>query len=141
MKKSLLDTDIFSEILKGINPTIRINTARYLAEHSKLCISTITILEIVKGFQKLNQGEKISRLKSNFDQLEIFPLDAEAGELAGKIYADLEKTGLTIGRADPMIAAIAVVHGLDLVTGNTAHYKRIVDLSYRLKLSNWRDIQ
>ena len=40
--------------------------------------------------------------------------------------------------ADPMIAAIALVHGLDLVTGNTAHYQRIQQLGYQLVLVNWR---
>ena len=42
------------------------------------------------------------------------------------------------GRCDPMVAAIAIIHGLDLVTGNTAHYQRIQQLGYVLALVNWR---
>jgi len=38
-----------------------------------------------------------------------------------------------------MIAAIVVVHGLELVTGNTAHYQRIQQLGYPLTLVNWRN--
>jgi predicted nucleic acid-binding protein len=43
-----------------------------------------------------------------------------------------------IGRADPMIAAIAIDQGLELVTGNTAHYQLIQELGYPLTLVNWR---
>jgi len=40
--------------------------------------------------------------------------------------------------ADPMIAALAIEHGLDLITGNTAHFQRIQKLGYPLSLVNWR---
>jgi len=64
--------------------------------------------------------------------------DQAAAELAGRIAGDLDRTGQPIGRADPMIAAIALEKGLDLVTGNTAHYQRIQQLVYSLTLVNWR---
>jgi tRNA(fMet)-specific endonuclease VapC len=37
-----------------------------------------------------------------------------------------------------MIAAIALPHGLELVSGNTSHYQRIQQLVYPLALANWR---
>ena len=37
-----------------------------------------------------------------------------------------------------MIAAVAITNGLELVTGNTAHYQRLHPLSYPLTLVNWR---
>jgi tRNA(fMet)-specific endonuclease VapC len=36
------------------------------------------------------------------------------------------------------IAAIALEHGLELVTGNTAHFQRVQQLGYPLTLANWR---
>lgn len=51
---------------------------------------------------------------------------------------DLERTGRTIGRADLMIASVAIVRSVVLVTGNTAHYQNIIDLGYELELENWR---
>jgi Arc/MetJ-type ribon-helix-helix transcriptional regulator len=51
---------------------------------------------------------------------------------------NLERVGRPIGRCDPMIAAIAITNGLELVTGNTAHYQRIQQLGYPLVLANWR---
>ena len=37
-----------------------------------------------------------------------------------------------------MIAAIALEHGLELVTGNTSDFQRVQQLSYPLILANWR---
>jgi tRNA(fMet)-specific endonuclease VapC len=46
--------------------------------------------------------------------------------------------GQPIGRADPMIAAIALRYDFTLVTGNLSHYQRIQALGYGIKLDNWR---
>jgi tRNA(fMet)-specific endonuclease VapC len=54
--------------------------------------------------------------------------------LAGRITGDLDRIGQPIGRVDLMIAAIAIDQGLELVTGNTAHYRRIQQLGYPLTL-------
>lgn len=37
-----------------------------------------------------------------------------------------------------MVAATAVVHGVELVTGDTSHYQRIQQVGYALTLVNWR---
>jgi tRNA(fMet)-specific endonuclease VapC len=37
-----------------------------------------------------------------------------------------------------MVAAVAITHGLELVTGNATHYQRIQQLGYPLTLANWR---
>jgi tRNA(fMet)-specific endonuclease VapC len=58
--------------------------------------------------------------------------------LAGRITDDLDRLGQPIGRADPIIAAVAIDQGLELVTGNTGHYQRIQQLGYPLALVNWR---
>ena len=62
----------------------------------------------------------------------------DTAELAGRIAGELERIGQPIGTADPMIAAIALHHGLELVTGNTAHFQRIQQIGYPLTLANWR---
>jgi len=95
-------------------------------------------MEIVKGLHKLQQPLRVQQFTGNLGSLEILSFDAAAAELAGFIYADLERTGQPIGWADPMIAAVAIRHGLLLTTGNTAHYQRIIALGYPLRLDNWR---
>ena len=69
---------------------------------------------------------------------EVLSFDPTAAELAGRIGGDLARSGQPIGRADPMIAAIALAGGLELATGNTAHYQRIQGHGYPLVLVNWR---
>jgi len=68
----------------------------------------------------------------------VIAFDRAEGELAGRIAGELERLGRPIGTADSMIAFIALKHGLELVTGNTAHFQRIQQLGYPLTLANWR---
>ena len=68
----------------------------------------------------------------------MLPLDREEAEIAGRIQGQLERNGRSIGRADPMIAAVAIVQRRVLVTGNLAHYQYIVEAGYDLSLENWR---
>jgi tRNA(fMet)-specific endonuclease VapC len=138
MDKALLDTDIFSEILKGIDPSVVDRAVAYRSIWGRYTTSMITVLEIVKGLHKVQRESEIQRFLEALSTVELLTLDLQAAERAGRIYADLERTGQPIGRADPMIAAIALQHGLTLVTGNRAHYRRIQSLGYDLALGNWR---
>ncbi|MGA7497278.1 MAG: PIN domain-containing protein [Isosphaeraceae bacterium] len=138
MNKALLDTDIYSEVLKAINPTVAQNAATYRQTHGVLTLSVITMLEIVKGCQQAQATGRMQRFLNAVAQEEVLSLEAPAAELAGRIAGDLDRTGQTIGMADPIIAAIALEHNLELVTGNAAHFQRIVRLGYPLTLVNWR---
>jgi tRNA(fMet)-specific endonuclease VapC len=51
--KALLDTDIFSEILKGIDQNVVAHATAYRAALGHYTISVITVMEIVKGLHKL----------------------------------------------------------------------------------------
>jgi len=61
MQKTLLDTDIFSEILKQKNPNVINKAMQYFEQFGAYCISTITIMEIVKGFHKVQRENHIQR--------------------------------------------------------------------------------
>jgi len=138
MNKALLDTDIYSEILRGVNATVTAHARTYRQAHGRLTLSVITVMEMVKGLQKVQRPQKIATLLTHVGSEEVLEFGQPAAETAGRIWGDLERTGQPIGLADPMIAAIALVHGLELVTGNTAHYQRIQQLGYPLTLVNWR---
>jgi len=69
---------------------------------------------------------------------DVLDFQQPAAELAGRIWGDIDRTGQPIGCADPMIAANALTHGLELATGNISHYQRIQQLGYPLTLVNWR---
>ena len=70
--------------------------------------------------------------------VEILPLDDAAGRLAGRINADLERTGRIIGLPDVLIAAIALRHDLPVVTGNVTHFQQVQAAGYAVAVDNWK---
>ena len=138
MDEALLDTDIVSEVLKGRNTQVAAHARTYISQHGCLTTSALSVLEIVKGYEKVGRPADLQRVLSIIDSHVILPLDAAAAEIAGRIDAFLEKSGQPIGRIDPMIAGIAIRHGLTLVTGNVSHYERIRALGYNLELEDWK---
>jgi tRNA(fMet)-specific endonuclease VapC len=138
MNKALLDTDIFSEFLKGHDPKLQQNAAVYRQTIGPLTISVVTVMEMIKGLHKMNREPAIQAVLSRLAAEEVLGFDINSAEKAGRIHADLERTGQPIGWADVVIAAIALRHGLELVTGNTGHYERIQLIGYPLVMRNWR---
>ena len=141
MNKALLDTDIFSEIIKGRHHKVKSKSNAYLLRFGNFIISALTVIEVVKGLQKKGKHDKITKLLSEIknDGTEILPLTFAASVLAGEIIGSLEQQGKPIGFADPIIAAIAIDRNLPLVTGNIKHYERIQKLGYPLDLENWKE--
>lgn len=138
MSKVLLDTDILSEINKAKDPIVADNARRYLAEHARLTFSTVTVMEVVAGYSRRQSEEKLRRFLEMTHRSDVLPFDTIAAELAGRIHADLQRAGWDIGGPDTMIAAIAVQHGLPLVTGNRSDYVRVQEVGYPLRLESWR---
>lgn len=139
VNKSLLDTDTLSLINKALHPSVQLIAERYLAVFSSFSLSTITVMEIVRGYHLAGRHDRLANFISGLAAHEILPFTQSTAELAGEIDADLQCAGQPIGRADPMIAATAIEHGLVLVTGNTGHFERIQAMGYPLLLDNWRD--
>jgi tRNA(fMet)-specific endonuclease VapC len=139
VNKSLLDTDILSEVSKGINQTVTRNATVYRQAHGFLTLSAISVMEVIQGYRRVGRSNRIQAFRNAIASEEVIPFGQPAADLAGHIAGDLDRVGRPIGRCDPMIAALAIVNGLELVTGNTTHYQRIQQLGYPLTLANWRN--
>jgi tRNA(fMet)-specific endonuclease VapC len=96
-------------------------------------------MEIVQGYQQKQAARQLQAFVTALPSQEVLPFDEADAKLAGHIAGELERTGQPIGTADSMIAAIAIEYGLELVTGNTAHFQRVQQLGYPLTLVNWRN--
>ncbi len=138
MNKSLLDTDILSDVGKGVNQTVTRNANTYRQAHGFLTLSVISVMEVIQGYQRVGAANRLQVFRNAIASEEILLFDQDAADLAGQIAGDLDRVGRPIGRCDPMVAAIAIIHSLELVTGNTSHYQRIPQLGYPLTLANWR---
>ena len=138
MNKALLDTDILSDIGKAKDATVAANAKTYRRSFGHYTLSTVSVMEVVKGFQKTQATGRLNAFLATLPHMEVLPFDQPAAELAGRIAGDLERIGQPIGVADTMIAAIAIENGLELATGNTSDFQRVQQLGYPLVLVNWR---
>jgi tRNA(fMet)-specific endonuclease VapC len=138
LNKALLDTDILSEIIKGVDRTVAVNATSYRRAFGHDTLSAVSVMEIVQGFQKNQSTRRLQSFLASLVTQEVISFDEVDGELAGRIAGELDRVGRPIGAADSMIAAVAIGQGLDLVTGNTAHFQRVQQLGYSLTLANWR---
>ena len=138
MNKALLDTDILSEIGKGIDKVVAGNAFTYRQNYGFLTLSVISVMEVIQGYQRVGGSSRIQAFRNALITEEVLLFDQTAADLAGQIAGDLDRIGKPIGRCDPMIAAVAITHELELVTGNTSHYQRLLPLGYSITLVNWR---
>lgn len=138
MNKAILDTDIFSEVLKAKNAIVRSRSATYRQTFRRYTIAAPSVVEIVGGLAHANQYQKLAGFRLMLKSVEVLPLGSVEADLAGQITGVLARAGTPVGVIDPMIAAVAIVHQLTLVTGNTQRFERIAALAYPLRLDNWR---
>jgi predicted nucleic acid-binding protein len=68
----------------------------------------------------------------------VLPYDAATARVYGQIRAILEVKGKPLADADLQIAATALYHGLELVTGNIRHFRRVPDLVLNSVLADSR---
>ena len=139
MHKTILDTDILSDFLRGKNTNVVRHAEAYLREHGRLTISVITAFEIVRGRHQAQQFERAAQFLDWTKSAELLAFDYACARLGGEIAGTLLRSGATVGVADTLIGATAVVHGITLVSANIEHYQRLA--AFGLRIENWRDAQ
>ena len=71
----------------------------------------------------------------------VLPYHLAAARVFGEIRARLEESGNMLPDADLQIAATALCHDLELVTGNVRHFKRIAELKINPILDRSRRVR
>jgi tRNA(fMet)-specific endonuclease VapC len=128
----LLDSNIWIEVLKGRN-------ARLIDRFTQIRVVDLAACSPVRA-ELMHGAEKYKDVKarreqvaSTLDRVVSFPFDDRCAERYGLIRHDLEQRRCVIGPFDLQIAAIALTHGLTVVTGNEKEFGRV----HGLKIENW----
>lgn len=112
----LLDSDVIIWHLRGHEPTAKLLDV--IDMEQPLGCSAVSTFEVWSGVRP-----KEEEATSEFlDALYTVPVNREIALQAGEYWRQFRRRGITLGRADALIAATARVLGLALVTYNGDHY-------------------
>lgn len=131
MLKYMLDTNIVIYTMKQRPIEVK---EKFNAVSTQLCISSISVAELIFGAENNQTPEKNLKIIENFlSRLQILDYGVDAAIQYGNIKAHLKKIGTPIGENDLHIAAHARSKGLILVTNNTKEFERVP----ALQIENW----
>ena len=131
MLKYMLDTNIVIYVLKQ-RPVSALST--FNKHQNQMCISAITLAELIHGAEKSQKTEQNLATIDNFvSRLEVLSYSPEAAAHYGDIRAGLEEAGSVIGVNDLHIAGHARANGLIVVSNNEREFARVPGL----RTENW----
>lgn len=123
----VLDTNVVSEPLRQMPDRA---VLRWLAKHAAdVAITSITIVELRFGVERMPEGSRREHLRAAVDDLivgaaeRILPFDVEAADTAGRLRARQESVGRPVSVEDVMIAAICLAGGHSLATRNVRDFE------------------
>jgi predicted nucleic acid-binding protein len=112
----LIDSDIIIEILRG-NKKIKASFDAIKSHNTNIYYSPVSKAEIFAGaFEKEKDDIKIF-----FNQMLCLDITDTVGEKAGNFLNSFSKSH-NIGLGDALMAATAILYGLELITQNIRHY-------------------
>lgn len=125
----LFDTDAISELLRPRPLQPYIEWLKAVPRDAQF-ISAVSVGELFKGaYRSPAKDRHLSNIEERvLPAVTILPFDLSAARVFGMIRAELEMAGNILPDADLQIAATAIYHDLELVTGNIRHFHRIPKL-------------
>ncbi len=126
----LLDTNVVSELLRP-KPDSRV--AEWVAAQAleTLHVSAVTQAEMLFGVRLMPAGKRQREIEAAVHAIfsqdfagRVLAFDTHAAPTYADIVAARRREGYPISQFDAQIAAVARIHGLCLVTRNTADFER-----------------
>ncbi len=134
MLRFMLDTNLCIRVLRDRPTGLR---ERFNTEAASLCISTVTLAELLYGAEKsAKPAENRNQVEAFAARLDVMPFDNAASAHFADIRANLERKGQVIGPYDLMIAGHARSLGLVVITGNLGEFRRVEGLRSEDWLTN-----
>ncbi len=129
MMRYLIDSNVFIFALKDASRAVAKRLAATPFEDIAVC--SVVEAELYHGAQKYGEPQRRRQLLDRFLAPYVsLPFDSACVPHYASIRYHLEQRGEIIGGNDLMIAAIAVAHGLTLVTHNSAEFARVPGLQW-----------
>jgi tRNA(fMet)-specific endonuclease VapC len=118
----LADTDVIIDAERG--------SASVIAVHEEVSISVVTLSELLQGAER-GESDRATRRRAFVEQflrsVEAIPVDEVVARTHARLWADLARTGRTLGVHDSWLAATALTHGLGILTRDAA-FERVPGL-------------
>lgn len=133
----LLDTMTLSEPLRGQpHPGV---IARLSEDRDDIAVSAPVLHELIYGARLMQPSRRRQQIERYIDNVvrmvyPILPYDAAAADWHAAERASLVRAGRTPTFVDGLIAAIAAVNGLVMVTSNVRDFQYYTDLA----IEDWR---
>ncbi len=125
MSRLLVDTSAYSAFFRG-----DAQAKEAISTCEAVYLSPIVIGELLSGFsrgrQRLQNEKELEEFLAS-PRVSILPIDEETAIRYAAILAGLWKVGTPIPTNDIWIAASAMQHGLELLTGD-AHFSKVVQI-------------
>ena len=135
----LFDTDVISELLRSRPSLTYVEWPRAVSQEDQFT-SAVVIGELYRGaFRSPARERHLANIRECIlPAVTALPYDVAVAEVCGFLSAELEKTGQVLADANLQIAATAVYHNFELVTGDLRHFARIPRLRCEPVLANAR---
>jgi tRNA(fMet)-specific endonuclease VapC len=127
----LFDTDAISELLRPRPLPAYVEWLQAIPREEQFT-SAVVVGELYKGvFRSPARDRHLARIQERvLPAVTVLPYDVATARIYGDIRAQLEEAGQVLADADLQIAATAIYHDLELVSGNLRHFARIQQLRY-----------
>jgi tRNA(fMet)-specific endonuclease VapC len=125
----LFDTDAISELLRPQPAVAYVEWLKGISREDQFT-SAVVIGELYRGaFRSPARERHLVNIRQRvLPAVTVLPYDVAVAEVCGLLSAQLEESGQALADADLQIAATAVYHNLELVSGNLRHFARIPQL-------------
>lgn len=134
--KLCLDTNIFIEVFRGVQPHYRRRLSEAQAAGHEVQLSALVLHELIYGARICADPEReMAFIDGVVEQSALEPWTPEDALSAAALRADLDARGERIGAFDSLIAGQVLNRGWTLVTNNLGRFMRVEGLD----LLDWSD--
>jgi tRNA(fMet)-specific endonuclease VapC len=131
----ILDSDHFSEFLKGTSPAGELLRQRLQASSEPVAVTIVTAEELMRGWLSLIHRQKqvrsqipayteLQRLISVLGRWNVLPWD----DAAVAEFENLRTAKIRVGTMDLKIASIALAHNATVLSRNRIDFERVPNL-------------